>query len=79
MNNIILYTKPNCGPCAAVKRYLQVNGIPYTELGPQEAIEAGYKSVPVLLAAGHKAVFGFNLPELNDFRDFYTSGHFNNA
>lgn len=42
-----VFSKPNCGPCAAVKRFLTSNSIPYDEATEQEAADRGYRSVPI--------------------------------
>ena len=44
----IIYTQPNCGPCQVLKKWLQSNNIIYLEKGAKEAVEAGYRSTPVL-------------------------------
>lgn len=49
----------------ATKRWLQSNNIIYTELGPDEAIKAGYKSVPVIEYRGN-VVHGFDIKKLKE-------------
>ena len=44
---IRVFSKPGCGPCAAVKRFLANNSIPYDEGTEQEAAGKGYRSVPI--------------------------------
>lgn len=58
-----LYSKEDCQPCKAVKRWLQENNVPYNELGPEEAIKAGFRSVPVLVYR-NETIFGFDTPKL---------------
>ena len=63
MTEVIVYTKEGCGPCSAVKRWLDNKKIVYTEYGPSEAIASGFRSVPVLKYK-NETVFGFNPKEL---------------
>lgn len=72
MNSVVVYTKPGCGPCAAVKKFLDKSEMSYVEKGPEEAAEQGYKSVPVTVGFG-RTVFGFDLPGLLNLRDFYNA------
>ena len=44
---IRVFSRPNCGPCMAIKRFLTGNFIPYEEATEQEAADRGYRSVPV--------------------------------
>lgn len=60
---IILYSKEDCQPCKAVKRWLDSKGAEYEVRGPDEAIAAGYRSVPVAVK-GTKEVFGFDISGL---------------
>lgn len=55
---VTLYSKPNCQPCRATKRWLDKNGVFYTEKDvtqdPMDAAavrELGYTGVPVLLVS----------------------------
>jgi len=70
MSSITVYTQPSCGPCTAVKRWLTVNNLPFTEKGPTEALQEGYRTTPVVTYKG-LTVFGFLLPELNNLKDLY--------
>lgn len=52
---ITIYSKPNCFRCEAVKKYLQNNGVPFTEVDVLEdteslqiLIDAGYSELPVV-------------------------------
>lgn len=49
--SVTVYTKDNCQPCKATKRWLDENEIPYEELhGPDhidEIAEMGYMAAPV--------------------------------
>lgn len=53
--NVTIYTKPDCQPCKAIKRYLNKHGIPFREsdvsvnLDDLRAIKAlGYMGAPVV-------------------------------
>lgn len=55
---VTLYSKPNCQPCRATKRWLDKNDVLYTEKDvtqdPMDAAavrELGYVGVPVLLVS----------------------------
>lgn len=61
----VIYTAPGCGPCVATKRWMQSNNIIYTELGPEDAIKAGYKSVPVIEYRGN-VIQGFDIKKLKE-------------
>lgn len=59
---ITVYTKPNCQPCRATKRWLDKRGIDYqtvdvtTSPGDLEAIKAlGYEGVPVVIVSNGDA------------------------
>ena len=65
MSYPILYTAHGCGPCIAVKRWLQANNIPYTELGTEDAIKAGYNSVTVVEYRDH-VIHGFDIKKLKE-------------
>lgn len=65
MSYPILYTAHGCGPCNAVKRWLQANNIPYKELGAEYAIKAGYNSVPVVEYRDH-VIHGFDIKKLKE-------------
>lgn len=56
---ITVYTKPNCQPCRATKRWLDNRGVEYqtvdvtTSPADLEAIKAlGYEGVPVTIVSG---------------------------
>lgn len=61
----ILYSKSGCGPCVVVKKWLQANNVPYVERGPQEAMDAGYRSVPIVEYRGQVCI-GFNEEKLKE-------------
>lgn len=79
MPTITVYTKTDCQPCRAVKRWLDKRGIPYTavdvEISPAdlEAIKAlGYKGVPVTVVSTGDPLTdlhwqGFNPVHLNKY------------
>lgn len=63
----VVYTSPTCGPCKAVKMWLQRNNIMFTEsqdLSERMAID-GKRTVPVVSYLG-KHVEGFNIKELKE-------------
>jgi len=56
---VTVYTKPNCQPCRATKRWLDNRGIDYSDVdvttspADLEAIKAlGYEGVPVVIVSG---------------------------
>jgi glutaredoxin-like protein NrdH len=56
---VTVYTKPNCQPCRATKRWLDVRGVDYQSVdvstSPDDlaAIKAlGYEGVPVVIVSG---------------------------
>lgn len=73
---ITVYTKPECGQCENVKRWLKWAGISYSEINVEENAKAlnyvkedlGYQAMPVIEitdADGIKYDFqGFNAEEL---------------
>ena len=54
MSTITVYSKPNCQPCGAVKRWLAKEGIEYQELDAMEHVDLlsgmGYRGAPVVVA-----------------------------
>ena len=67
MNNLmpIIYTAEGCQPCIAVKRWMDCNNVPYETRGPEDAVAAGYRSVPVVEYRGH-VIHGFNTSQLRE-------------
>lgn len=63
----VVYTSPTCGPCKAVKLWLQANNIPYEESQDIQARMAidGKRTVPLVSYRG-KTVEGFNIKELKE-------------
>lgn len=66
----IIYTSPTCGPCQAVKRWLQSNNIQYEERQGADHIEyieqlTGRAQVPVLTYKEH-IITGFNPAALRE-------------
>ncbi|AZV00260.1 glutaredoxin family protein [Paracoccus kondratievae] len=59
---VIVYTQPNCQPCAAVKRLLMAEGIPFEERSAAEhrdyLASIGARSVPVIVD-GDQVIHGF--------------------
>ena len=54
MPAITVYSKPNCQPCTAVKRWLTNAGVEFQELDAMEHVELlgsmGYRGAPVVVA-----------------------------
>jgi glutaredoxin-like protein NrdH len=54
---VTVYTKPNCQPCRATKRYLRERGIPFEEASIEEpgnlaaAKSLGFMEAPVVVFA----------------------------
>ena len=70
MTEVLVYTKEGCGPCSVVKRWLDDNGIVYTTKTAQDAVDKGYRSVPVT-EYGPFIVTGFNLQKLTQIKENY--------
>lgn len=56
---VIVYSKPNCGTCAFVKKYLQDKGIPFIEKNIAHDEEArdfvstsGFRQMPIVSIDG---------------------------
>lgn len=68
--SVIVYSKPNCGPCRATKHALQSRGVPYEEIDVSQDAEAlafvsqtlGYRGVPVVYLDAEQHWQGF-LPD----------------
>lgn len=62
-----VYSKPNCMPCMAVKRWLNNAGIDYQELDAMEHVELlssmGYRGAPVIVS-GETHFQGFDPTKL---------------
>ena len=70
MNEVIVYSKPNCMQCEFTKRWLHENGIPYTtydvtkdELSLDYIKRLGYQNLPVVYVDKKRHWFGFR-PDL---------------
>jgi len=54
MNEVVVYTKPNCGGCIGTKRHLDRLGIPWSEAPIEDihalAVEQGISAAPVVVA-----------------------------
>ena len=61
--NIKVYTSPTCQPCKELKRFLTTQGIEYEEGDIMEAVELGFRTVPVV-HINNKYIAGFNREEL---------------
>jgi len=58
MIDVVVFTKPGCAPCSAVKNKLRQAEIPFAEIDVTEhpeavdaLLESGFNSVPVITAA----------------------------
>ena len=70
MNEVIVYSKPNCMQCEFTKRWLHENSIPYTvydvtknERYVNRVIQLGYQNLPVVYVDKKRHWFGFR-PDL---------------
>ena len=70
MTEVVVYTKENCGPCSMVKRWLEDNNIKYITKTAQDAVDKGYRSVPVT-EYGPFTVYGFNPKKLIQIKENY--------
>ena len=69
---MILYTKNNCAQCRFTKLHMQNMGVTYEERNVdeneaymQDAIDTGYKSMPIVLLNGVVIASGFQPDKLN--------------
>lgn len=70
MNEVIVYSKPNCMQCEFTKRWLHENGVLYTaydvtknERYVNRVIQLGYQNLPVVYVDKKRHWFGFR-PDL---------------
>ena len=70
---MILYTKNNCQSCRFTKLHMQNMGVTYEERNVdeneaymQEAIDTGYKSMPIVVVDGRVIASGFQPDKLNE-------------
>ena len=70
--NVIVYTKEDCGACDTVITFLEQSGITVETRNTsknqeylQEVIDLGFKSVPVTIADGMAPFPDFDYPKLN--------------
>lgn len=70
MNEVIVYSKPNCMQCEFTKRWLHENGIQYTaydvtknERYVNRVIQLGYQNLPVVYVDKKRHWYGFR-PDL---------------
>ena len=68
----IIYTKNNCQSCRFTKLHMQNMGVTYEERNVdeneaymQEAIDTGYKSMPIVVLNGEVVASGFQPDKLN--------------
>ena len=69
----IIYTKNNCQSCRFTKLHMQNMGVTYEERNVdedeaymQEAIDTGYKSMPIVVLNGEVIASGFQPDKLNE-------------
>ncbi len=72
---VIVYTQPGCGPCAAEKEFLAKHGIDFEERdireNPEyvrELLELGAQATPTTLV-GETVVMGFDRAKLSELLD----------
>jgi glutaredoxin-like protein NrdH len=71
---ITVYTNPGCGPCGAVKRLLNAEGIPFTEVSipdlnaAQLASLKAYGSQAPIIVTPSRVIVGFIPALLKDLR-----------
>ena len=70
---MIIYTKNNCQSCRFTKLHMQNMGVTYEERNVdeneaymQEAIDTGYKSMPIVVVDGRVIASGFQPDKLNE-------------
>ena len=70
---MILYTKNNCQACKFTKLNMQNMGVTYEERNVdeneaymQEAVDTGYKSMPIEVVDGRVIASGFQPDKLNE-------------
>lgn len=68
----IIYTKNNCAQCRFTKLHMQNMGVTYeernvdeNEVYMQEALDTGYKSMPIVVLNGEVVASGFQPDILN--------------
>ena len=69
----IIYTKNNCQSCRFTKLHMQNMGVTYEERNVddddaymQEAVDTGYKSMPIVVLNGRVIASGFQPDKLNE-------------
>ena len=69
----IIYTKNNCAQCRFSKLHMQNMGVTYEERNVdeddaymQEALDTGYKSMPIVVLNGEVVAAGFQPDKLNE-------------
>lgn len=68
---IKLYSTPTCGPCATIKRFLDINKIPYEVLGIDRMQADGIKRSPYLLYKDWEPITSFDIKKLNQIKEDY--------
>lgn len=76
MPSVVLYSKPGCVQCNAVKRWLNSHDVDYTivdvstdEDARQALVAAGFQGVPVTEIGDEDAFYGFDVEKLNALVD----------
>ncbi|OIK11527.1 glutaredoxin family protein [Bacillus sp. MUM 13] len=73
MNDIILFTQPDCPPCKIMKMFLQENQISFTEKNIKEDADSmkeltkkyGSYSTPTIVING-QAIIGFEIDKIKE-------------
>ena len=70
---MIIYTKNNCQSCRFTKLHMANMGVTYEERNVddneaymQEALDTGYKSMPIVVVNGRVIASGFQPDKLNE-------------
>lgn len=71
--SVVVYSKPNCGPCRATKHALQQKGIAFEDVDLSQDAEAlafvtdelGYRGVPVVYIDAEQHWIGFDPERIN--------------
>lgn len=74
MPSVIVNSLPNCQQCKAVKRWLNKEGLAYTEVDlstePDKAAafkEAGFSGAPITEVEGYEPFYGYDIAKLIEY------------
>ena len=72
-SGVVIYTKNNCQACKFTKLHMQNMGVTYEERNVdeddaymQEALDTGYKSMPIVVLNGEVVASGFQPDRLDE-------------